>query len=205
MSRPTYPRPDHQHALTASKVLARHALTVGVPMALPVPIELIIEQTYKLELLWEEVPEPPGTVILGGLSPRDRRIVLNLRHQSMFEAWLGPERFTLAHELAHWIYDADNPDQLPMDLGENPEGLYCYRRESPALSEHLRIREVNANKLASHLLLPEDLVRREPIDEVLKDLSGTARRWEVSYTALRIRFEDLGLITGQDHTQQALI
>lgn len=205
MSRPTYPRPDHQHALTASKALARHALAVGVPVALPVPIEIIVEHTYKLQILWEEISEPPGTVILGGLAPRNRRIVLNQRHQSMFEAWLGPERFTLAHELAHWIYDADNPDQLAFNLEEQVEDLYCYRRESPALSENLKIREVNANKLAAHLLLPEDLVRQSNIDEVLGDLPGTAKRWQVSRTALQIRLQELGLIQERDAAQHSLI
>ena len=205
MSRPTYPRPDYQHALTAGRVLARHALTVGVPVALPIPIELIIEQTYNLEILWEEVPEPPGTVILGGLAPRDRRIVLNLRHQSMFEEWLGPERFTLAHELAHWVYDADNPDQLALDLGGQVEELYCYSRESPGLSEDLRIREMNANKLAAHLLLPEDLVRQSNIDEVLGDLPGTANRWQVSRRTLQIRLEELGLIQRHSAAQQTLV
>ena len=205
MPRRTYPRSDHQHALTASKVLVRHALNVGVPVALPVPIELIIEQTFKLEILWEEVPEPPGTVILGGLAPRDHRIVLNLRHQALFEKWLGPERFTLAHELAHWVYDADNPDQLALDIDAQPAELYCYHRESPRLPEHLRIREVNANKLAAHLLLPEDLVRRAGIGEVLKDLPGTAKRWQVSRTALQIRLQDLGLIQDYEDAQQFLV
>ena len=66
------------------------------------PVELIIEQTYRLEILWEDVSEPSDTVILGALAPRDRRIVLNLRHQALFEQYMGPERFTLAHELGHW-------------------------------------------------------------------------------------------------------
>ena len=80
MPRQTYPRPDHHHAITTSRVLARHASTVGAPAELPVPIELIIEQTYGLEILWDDVPEHPDTVILGALAPRDRRIVLNVRH-----------------------------------------------------------------------------------------------------------------------------
>ena len=112
MPRSTYPRPEHHHALTASDVLAKHAFVVGVQVTLPVPIELIIEQTYGLEILWEEIQESPGFIVLGKLQPRYRRILLNIRHHSMFEEWIGPERFTLAHELAHWIYDADNPDQL---------------------------------------------------------------------------------------------
>ena len=173
-------------------------------MTLPVPIELIIEQTYELEVLRDEIPEPPGTVILGALSSRDRRIMLNSRHQAFFEQWLGPERFTLAHELAHWIYDAENPDQLTMDLEVQPAEEYCYYRESPGLSKTLRLREVNANKLAAHLLLPEDLVRHSDIEKVLEDFRGTAARWQVSLTTLRIRLRELGLIDDHDEAQLAL-
>ena len=204
MPRQTYPRADHQHAIAASRVLARHASTVGAPVDLPVPIELIVDQTYGLEILWEDVPEPPDTVILGALAPRDRRIVLNMRHQALFEDYIGPERFTLAHELGHWMYDADDPDQIAMDLGGHYEETYCYHRDSPRLSEVLRIRELNANKFAAHLLLPEDLVRRADIDNVLKDLAGTAMRWQVSRTTLRIRLQDLGFIRERHTTQMDL-
>ena len=200
MPRRTYPRPDYQHALTASRVLRRHASRVGTLVTLPIPIELIIEQTYELEILSEDIDEPPGFIVLGALAPRDRRIVLNSRHEALFEQYLGPERFTLAHELAHWIYDADNPDQLALDLGEQPAERYCYHRESPGLSEDLRIRELNANKLAAHLLLPEDLVRRTDIGEVLRDIPGTANRWKVSITTLRIRLRELGLTPDQNAT-----
>ena len=205
MPRRTYPRPDHHHATAASRVLARHASRVGVPVDLPVPIELIIEQTYGLEILWEDVHEPPNATILGALSPRDRRIVLNMRHQALFEYYMGPERFTLAHELGHWIYDADDPDQLALDLEEDYEEWYCYRRDSPGLSEVLRIRELNANKFAAHVLMPEGLVRRADIDEVLNDLPGTAKRWQVSLTALRIRLQDLGFIQERNASQMDLV
>ena len=189
----------------ARNVLARHESVVGVPVTLPVPIELIIEQTYGLQILWEEIPEPPDSVILGALAPRERRIVLNVRHEDLFERWLGPERFTLAHELAHWIYDAENPDQLSLGFDAQPAELYCYHRESPGLSETLRIREMNANKLAANLLLPGDLVRREDIDGVLGDFSGTAARWQVSRKTLRIRLQELDLIDESDAAQISLI
>ena len=205
MPRRTYPRPDRHHAAAASNVLARHASTVGVPVDLPVPIELIIEKTYGLEILWEDVPEVPGTLILGALAPRDRRIVLNTQHESLFEQYMGPERFTLAHELAHWIYDADDPDQLTLDLGEQPAEIYCYHRESIGLSETILVREMNANKLAAHLLLPEDLVRRVDITEVLKDFAGTAKRWQVSRTTLRIRLQELGLVREHSTAQLDLM
>ena len=205
MPRRTYPRPDHHHAMTASRVLARHASTAGEPVDLPVPIELIIEQTYGLHILWEDVPEPSDTVILGALAPRDRRIVLNIRHRALFEQYMGPERFTLAHELGHWIYDADDPDQLDLDFDGHYSERYCYHRESPGLSEILRIRELNANKFAAHLLLPEDLVRRANVREVLDDLPGTAKRWQVSRTTLRIRLQDLGFIREHNTAQMHLI
>lgn len=207
MPRPTYPRSERRHASMAVKVLTRHASTVGTQITLPVPIELIIEQTYGLEILWEEVQEPPGSIILGKLEPRHRRIVLNIRHQTMFEEWIGPERFTLAHELAHWIYDADNPDQFAFNLEEEPAERYCYHNDSPNLRilETLRIRELNANKLAAHLLLPEDLVRDADMKDVLKDLPGTARKWQVSRTTLRIRLRELGLIGEGDLEQVKLI
>ena len=205
MPRQTYPRSNYHHALTASKVLARHALAVGSPVTLPVPIEMIIEQTFKLDILWDEVEEPPGTIILGKLKPHRQRILLNTRHETLFEQYIGPHHFTLAHELAHWIYDADSPDQLAFDLEAQPAAQYCYHRESPGLSEDLRIREVNANKLAAHLLLPEDLVRSVSIDEVMEDFSGTAEAWLVSRKTLSIRLKELGLLDERQESHLNLL
>ena len=201
MARKTFPRRDAFHRVTASDALAKYTHVTGKAVELPVPIELIIETVYDLHILWEEIAEPPNTIILGALAPSDRRIVLNTRHEDLFERWIGPERFTLAHELAHWIYDADNPDQMSLDLDQAPKEQFCYHRESPSLSEGLRIREVNANKFASHILLPDHLVREADIDDVLGDVRGTAAAWGVSQTALRIRLESMGLIDASEAEQ----
>lgn len=198
MARRAFPRRDEAHAATATKVLARHAQTTGIPIVLPVPIELIIEQTYRLEVLRDEIAEPPGSTILGALAPKDRRVVLNTRHQAMFDEWVGPERFTLAHELAHWVYDAEHPDQLAFEVDEPAPVQFCYHRDSFGLSDDLRIREINANKLAAHLLLPELLVRAVDITAILGDFRGTASAWGVSQTTLRLRLQALGLIDDID-------
>ena len=202
MARRTFPRSEAAHRVAASHVLEKHSRATGAPINLPVPIEMIIEQTYGLEILWDAVPEPPGAIILGALSPTERRIVLNTAHQDMFERWMGPERFTLTHELAHWIYDAENPDQtaLPLEAGGAAE-KFCYHRESPGIGDETRVREVNANKLAANLLLPEHLVRAADIDEILDDFRGTAERWQVSRRALQIRLSGLGLIDDSDIDQ----
>ena len=79
-----------------------------------------------------------------------------------------------------------------------PAEEFCYHRESPGLGEDLRIRELNANKFASHLLLPEALVRAADLDAVLRDFRGTARRWGVlPAECLRIRLEGLDLLSNE--------
>lgn len=194
MPRKTFPRTADHHREAAGEVLEKHARRTGRPVELPVPIDLIIEGTYGLEVVWDNIKEPPETKILGALVPRAKRIVLNERHAEMFDRWVGPERFTLAHELSHWIYDADDPNQLTLDLAQSGRESFCYHRESPGLADNLRIREINANKLASHILLPEHLIRSVDIDSVAGDLRGTAARWGVSMQTLRIRLETLELI-----------
>lgn len=198
MTRRTFPRREAVHSTVAAEVLARHARSADLPIGLPVPIELIIEQTYGLQILSDEIEEPAGSMILGALDPSQRLIILNSRHQAMFDQWIGPERFTLAHELAHWIYDAESPDQLSLDVEAEAQPVFCYHRESAALNEDLRVREVNANKLAANLLLPEHLVRQADIDWVLREFRTVAALWGVSQTTLRIRLETLELVDDFD-------
>jgi Zn-dependent peptidase ImmA (M78 family) len=199
MARRTFPRSDRIHAQVTGEVLRRHAALTGQAIALPVPIEAIVEQTYHLDVLRDEIDEPSGSMILGALSPATRMIVLNANHEDLFGSVIGPENFTLAHELAHWIYDADDPDQISFEFDTAaPAQEFCYHRESPGLAEDLRIRELNANKFASHLLLPEGLVRAADLDAVLRDFRGTARRWGVSQQCLRIRLEGLDLLTNEE-------
>lgn len=201
MARRTHPRTEAQHEVATSNVLARHAAETGVPIELPVPIELIIESTYDLTILWDEIEEPPDMTILGALFPRESRIVMNVMHESLFDRVVGPERFTLAHELGHWIYDADDPNQLSLDLESGPTESFCYHRENPNLADDTRIREVNANKFAAHLLLPEHLVRAVDLDEVLRDFRATAADWGVSQQTLRIRLDALDLLDDADRMQ----
>jgi Zn-dependent peptidase ImmA (M78 family) len=198
MARPTFPRREAVHAAVAGEVLARYAREVGTAVTLPVPIELIIEKIYRLQILSDEIDEPAGWMILGALAPSERLIVLNTRHQAMFDRWIGPERFTLAHELAHWIYDADDPDQLSFEHDPSATQVFCYQRDAVALSDNLRLLEMNANKLAANLLLPESLVRQIDIEWVLGNFRTVAAEWGVSQTTLRIRLETLGLIDDSD-------
>lgn len=163
---------------------------------MPVPVELIVEQTFDLSVVYGAIDEDPGVMILGALVPMDKRIVLNDRHADLFDQVIGPERFTLAHELGHWVYDADSPDQLPLALDlTDTESVFCYHRETPGIDEQTRIREINANGFASALLMPADLVLNVSIPDSVPDQRQLAKQWGVSYQAFRIRLENLGIAT----------
>lgn len=202
MARSTFPRKNEVHKVVAGEVLHRYATETGEPVTLPVPIEMIVERTYGLTIHWEDIDEPDGFVVLGALSPSTKTIVMNTLHIERFERWVGPERFTLAHELAHWIYDAD-ADQGTLDLAGEAD-VFCRRDDTSVLDHTTQIRELNANKLAAHLLLPDDLVLAADLDAVLADFRGTANSWGVSQSTLRIKLEGLGVLDDDDFDRLGL-
>lgn len=189
--RSVYPRSAHSHEAAAAAVLERFALAERWRPCLPVPVERIVESIYGLSILWSNVEERPGEQILGFLSPIDRRIVLNERHATLFESVIGPERFTLAHELGHWIYDADNPDQGSLFDAADSEVTFC-RGLGQSDAD---VREINANKFASRLLLPAALVRSELLApfRTWHALAGRAADWGVSQQTVVLRLNELGL------------
>jgi hypothetical protein len=193
MARSTYPRSSHRHETIAAAILRRHSQLTGRPVELPIPIEMIIERTYRLTVEYDLVDEPPGLTILGALAPTRRTIVINTAHQDLLDEVVGPERFTLAHELAHWVYDAENPDQMALEFAEAGIELFCYHRKTPGLPDTDRIREINANKLAAALLMPESLIHEADLEGTEQELRAAARRWGVSFQALLIRLDELGL------------
>lgn len=73
----------------------------------PVPIENIVEQVLGLDFDWIEISERRGEMILAGLVPEERRIVLNTRHLDLFSDKPGLERSTIGHEAGHWDIDID--------------------------------------------------------------------------------------------------
>lgn len=191
--RKTFPRSAAHHDEAAGKVLHRYAVRTGWLPALPVPVEAILEDE-GLTILCEEIEEPDGMAILGAMEPATGIVRLNERRLDLFESVIGPERFTYAHELGHWIYDAVD--------GRSQKTLFDEERiASPVLCRSHRaqetadIREINANGFASALLLPEQLVRAAVIGPFpsRSAFNATAAQWGVSRQSLRIRLTKLGL------------
>jgi Zn-dependent peptidase ImmA (M78 family) len=100
-------------------------------------------------------------------------------------------RFTLAHEIAHYILHAKD-SKLFVDKEEK----VLYRDSNSSTGELEKEREANA--FAAALLMPEKLLREEIAkqNEEAKEkfINNVARKFQVSEQAVTIRLTNLGLI-----------
>lgn len=118
-------------------------------------------------------PEISGRITLVNADPPTYRIEVNRSHSEK------RKRFTLAHEIAHYLLHRDL-------IGDGIEDNALYRSR---LSNEI---EAQANRLAARILMPPELVRKIYRAGV-KSLSGLCAAFEVSEDAMRIRLEQLGL------------
>jgi hypothetical protein len=165
----------------AHALRARYVATFGGP-DVPVPVESIAE-----DLLGLRIEERWGLGDTSGLLvPADRLIVLNAAEQAAGrnEAPLRRFRFTIAHELGHWICHANqSPDAAP---------VYC--READLTRDADRALEREANVFAAELLMPEAVVRATWDGE--PDVALCAARFDVSPTAMQWRLFSFRLVGG---------
>lgn len=100
---------------------------------------------------------------------------------------IGHQRFTIAHELAHYIFDAI----------EGKEYYEAYYRTDEENTK--KIKEYRANKFAANLLMPEDIFKRKYYEllDRFKDIDLVKNAltvvFKVSYTAVNKRFDELKL------------
>src|SRR5437016_1960286 len=104
----------------------------------PVPVEAIAE-----DLLGLRVEETADLEISGMLLPSERRVVLNAAESP------HRRRFTLAHELGHWICQCLDGAAAP---------VYC-REQDVGFDPVAKALEREANVFAAELLMPEEAVR----------------------------------------------
>jgi Zn-dependent peptidase ImmA (M78 family) len=137
---------------------------------LPVPAGSIAEDLLGLHVLEADLDG-----ISGLLYPARRRIVLNAADPAV------RKRFTLAHELGHWICQCQNED--------GPEVEVFCRAEDVTLDPAARAVEREANVFAAELLMPEPAVR----DAWAGDADECAEHFGVSGEAMRWRLYSFGL------------
>ncbi len=199
----------------------------GVTVALPVPVEEIVEQVLGLDFDWDGIDEQPGEQILGGLDAANRKILLNEKHLELFEKTPGLLRSTIGHEAGHYDIDIDrarllHPTLPGMDLtpsiakrhasktdkvvevlflraATDPRAYKLYKQ----ITEGQDTPEVRSavDRYQSALLMPAWLIRdaAERFD-ILRwtDLYRLAELAQVTISNLTVRLQRLGLIYLRD-------
>jgi hypothetical protein len=152
-------------------------------------VERLIDD-LGLGLIWETVEDPPDAIVLGQLSPGDRQVILNERHLPELEANAGRvRRFTLAHEIGHWQLHASAARSGTLELFVGGR-TWCRSgsRDQP---------EVQAERFAAALLMPDDLIRPCLPDGPWygwRPVYDLADQFLVSPTAMSIRLQHLYLM-----------
>jgi hypothetical protein len=154
----------------------RYLRTFGGP-EIPVPVESIAEDLLGLRIERAEID------CSGMLLPIQRLIRLRAAEAPRNEYPLRRYRFTIAHELGHWICHALE--------GSTPAATFCRAIDISHVAERTIERE--ANVFAAELLMPGPAVH-EAWDEV-GDLEQIATRFDVSPAAMHWRLYSFALLT----------
>jgi Zn-dependent peptidase ImmA (M78 family) len=138
---------------------------------LPVPVAAIAEDLLGLAVEEAEID------CSGILLPAERRILLNISEPDT------RRRFTIAHELGHWVCQCLEGRTAP---------LYCRAEEIGLAAPEARALEREANVFASELLMPEVAVREAWAGMGVAD--AVAARLDVSPSAMGWRLFNFGLV-----------
>jgi Zn-dependent peptidase ImmA (M78 family) len=150
----------------------------------PVPVEAIVLR-YGLQVRYQPLQSDLSGFLYRGT---DQTVVgVNSTHATV------RQRFTIAHELGHYLLHRSHRLRIDRAVLTRSQG------------DHLRGKgdrdEVEANRFAAAVLLPDELLRhdveaRQPLD-VLHDegaVRALARRYRVSTQALVLRLRELGYV-----------
>lgn len=90
---------------------------------------------------------------------------------------INRQRFTIAHELGHYIYHKENNSRF--------EDTTFFRGANRDPIEY------KANDFAAKILMPEDIVRKK-ISDGINELITLSKMFKVSIAAMKFRLEELG-------------
>ena len=147
------------------------------------PVESIAEDLLGLRIEERDLGDCSGMLV-----PSERLIVVNAAEATNGDTPTRRHRFTIAHELGHWICHAQQ------DVEEE-------RRPTAARSDLAqdadRDLEREANVFGAELLMPEAAVREAWV--AFPDAAEVAARFEVSALAAQWRLYSFGLIAEPPH------
>jgi hypothetical protein len=159
----------------AHELRERYLATYGGD-EIPVPVESIAEDLLGLRVEERELGECSGM-----LFPAERLILVNAAEAMSGDTPTRRHRFTIAHELGHWICHAK-------DMAEEP--TFCRAKDISQDADRTLERE--ANVFGAELLMPEAAVRAAWA--AFPDAGAVASRFEVSALAAQWRLYSFGLV-----------
>ena len=150
-----------------------------------------------LGLIWLPLGRPQGLAIAGELLPHERKILINQDLLGTFEANPPLLRFTLAHEIGHWLLHSRLIMRGLIAEARARDGALACRSPDVVTSRGgtaFRL-EYQANMFASHLLAPDALLlaqlRRFGCDGWAA-VSQIGRALGMSLSAVAVRLENDG-------------
>ena len=164
----------------AAELLARYTAAFGAHEG-AVPVDAI-----ATDLLGLRVVQAEQLGVSGLLVPGSRYVYLDAREARDSE---GRRRFTLAHEIGHWVCQCDE------GRAAAPEPIMCRPSDLSAKVDTALERE--ANNFAASLLMPERAVREVAARGM--DADAAADLFCVSDIAMEWRYFNLGIT---DHRPQ---
>lgn len=154
----------------------------GFEEQLPIDVQAII-QAHNIAIRKQPLEE----VVSGMLVVKKGHAIIGVNESHH----LNRQRFTLAHELGHFILHGNSSSVF---IDASP---VFFRDETS--SEGSKLQEIEANAFAAELLMPENMLRRiinnQPLDAFDEGaVRRLAAQFGVSTQAITIRLTKLGLI-----------
>ncbi|MDH5442091.1 MAG: ImmA/IrrE family metallo-endopeptidase [Candidatus Nomurabacteria bacterium] len=157
----------------------------------PFPFDRITIDNPNLKIEFREFPESleniSGVILFSNNEEKEEfSILINSKKPK------ARQYFTLAHELGHFFLHKEHLKKEKAFIDDNNSfnsRYMLFRDDNSKKSEAL---EVEANKFAANLIMPEDLVKK--VWGKLNDVEDLAKIFNVSVVAMSIRLERLGLI-----------
>jgi len=167
----------------ASSLWRLHKLSVGFD------VEALLD-SMDLGMLWSDEVE---TEVLGLLIPVQRLVVINESHRRTFERNPGLYRFTIGHEIGHWMLHCEDARASNMELIAGDRILCRQGSREPI--------EIQAERFASYLLAPTDQLRpRMPPQpwHGWTTVYGLANSFGMSPSAMIVRLQEAKLAYRDD-------
>lgn len=183
-----------KHNVSETRIIDEHAedflkllpdkLGLQAPLKPPVPVEIAAKHLCGLSFRTVQ-RGVLGKETVGILDAKDKEILIDARY-SLKSA---PSRFTIAHEIGHWVLHINGP--FPLMNNNEP-----YPLSSTALTgkERLKAEEIEANRFAAAFLVPESSLLEEalkytPIDA--QAITNLAKIFHVSVYTMKYRVLNL--------------